>query len=69
VKVERCADHPRAGTERLAAAMVAFAQPTAPRSVASPVPFTKEMTMRGALLWFLGIPIPIIIALYLFGVL
>ncbi len=25
--------------------------------------------MRGILLWFLGIPIPIIILLYLFGVL
>jgi hypothetical protein len=27
-----------------------------------------EATMRGALLWFLGIPIPVIILLYLFHV-
>ncbi len=29
----------------------------------------KEVAMRGALLWLIGIPIPIIILLYLFGVL
>jgi hypothetical protein len=29
----------------------------------------KEDAMRGALLWLVGIPIPIIILLYLFGVL
>jgi len=28
----------------------------------------KEAIMRGALLWFLGIPIPIIILLYVFHV-
>ena len=28
----------------------------------------KEITMRGALLWLIGIPIPIIILLYLFNV-
>jgi hypothetical protein len=28
-----------------------------------------EVAMRGGLLWLLGIPIPIIILLYLFGVL
>lgn len=28
----------------------------------------KETFMRGILLWLLGIPIPIIILLYLFGV-
>lgn len=28
----------------------------------------KEKTMRGGLLWLLGIPIPIIILLYLFHV-
>lgn len=34
------------------------------------VPHTrKERTMRGILLWLLGIPIPVIILLYLFGVL
>ncbi|MGB3022741.1 MAG: hypothetical protein WBB50_11535 [Methyloceanibacter sp.] len=30
---------------------------------------TKERTMRGILLWLIGIPIPIIILLWLFGVL
>jgi hypothetical protein len=30
---------------------------------------TKEPTMRGILLWLIGIPIPIIILLWLFGVL
>jgi hypothetical protein len=35
--------------------------------VAHPDP--KETDMRGALLWLLGIPIPIIILLYLFNVL
>jgi hypothetical protein len=29
----------------------------------------KERTMRGVLLWLIGIPIPIIILLWLFGVL
>jgi hypothetical protein len=29
---------------------------------------TKETEMRGALLWLVGIPIPIIILLYLFHV-
>jgi len=29
----------------------------------------EEISMRGILLWLLGIPIPIIILLYLFGVL
>ena len=29
----------------------------------------KERTMRGILLWLIGIPIPIIILLWLFGVL
>jgi hypothetical protein len=29
----------------------------------------KEKNMRGPLLWLIGIPIPVIIALYLFGVL
>ncbi len=28
-----------------------------------------EAIMRGALLWLVGLPIPIIIALYLFGIL
>jgi hypothetical protein len=28
----------------------------------------KETTIRGILLWLIGIPIPIIILLYLFGV-
>lgn len=28
----------------------------------------RSFPMRGILLWFLGIPIPIIILLYLFGV-
>jgi hypothetical protein len=28
----------------------------------------KELTMRGVLLWLVGIPIPIIILLYLFHV-
>jgi hypothetical protein len=28
-----------------------------------------EVAMRGGLLWLLGIPIPVIILLYLFGVL
>jgi hypothetical protein len=37
------------------------------RSFASPI--TKEPTMRGILLWLIGIPIPIIILLWLFGVL
>jgi hypothetical protein len=31
-------------------------------------PTSGEDTMKGILLWLLGIPIPIIIALYLFGV-
>lgn len=31
--------------------------------------YRKERTMRGILLWLLGIPIPVIILLYLFGVL
>jgi hypothetical protein len=29
---------------------------------------TEDLDMRGALLWLIGIPIPIIILLYLFGV-
>jgi hypothetical protein len=29
----------------------------------------EDSTMRGIFLWLLGIPIPVIIALYLFGVL
>jgi hypothetical protein len=29
----------------------------------------RETTMRGILLWLIGLPIPIIILLYLFGVL
>jgi len=29
----------------------------------------KEKAMRGILLWLIGLPIPIIILLYLFGVL
>ena len=29
----------------------------------------KEFEMKGILLWFVGLPIPIIILLYLFGVL
>jgi hypothetical protein len=29
----------------------------------------QEITMRGILLWLIGIPIPIIILLYLFNVL
>jgi hypothetical protein len=29
----------------------------------------EEKIMRGPLLWLIGIPIPVIIALYLFGVL
>lgn len=32
------------------------------------LPRTEETIMRGILLWLLGIPIPIIILLYLFGV-
>ncbi|WP_322891598.1 MULTISPECIES: hypothetical protein [unclassified Yoonia] len=31
--------------------------------------FTRGTTMRGILLWFIGLPIPVIILLYLFGVL
>lgn len=30
---------------------------------------TESVLMRGILLWLLGIPIPVIILLYLFGVL
>jgi hypothetical protein len=30
---------------------------------------TEDCTMRGVLLWLIGIPIPIIILLYLFNVL
>lgn len=30
--------------------------------------WSEELIMKGAALWFLGIPIPIIILLYLFGV-
>ena len=33
-----------------------------------PLSNMKEITMRGALLWLIGIPIPIIILLYLFNV-
>ena len=33
-----------------------------------PVSNKKGITMRGALLWLIGIPIPIIILLYLFNV-
>ncbi|MBX6742621.1 MAG: hypothetical protein IRY87_11330 [Acetobacteraceae bacterium] len=33
-----------------------------------PVGNQREVTMRGILLWLLGIPIPIIILLYLFHV-
>jgi hypothetical protein len=33
------------------------------------IPGKMEVPMRGILLWLLGIPIPIIILLYLFGVL
>jgi len=29
---------------------------------------TEDKTVRGILLWLIGIPIPIIILLYLFGV-
>jgi len=29
---------------------------------------TEDQTVRGILLWLIGIPIPIIILLYLFGV-
>jgi len=29
---------------------------------------TEDLDMRGVLLWLIGIPIPIIILLYLFGV-
>lgn len=35
----------------------------------SPGPPPKEKTMRSILLWLLGIPIPIIILLLIFGVL
>jgi hypothetical protein len=31
-------------------------------------PDTEDLTMRGVLLWLIGIPIPIIILLYLFGI-
>ena len=37
--------------------------------VAPPELTTKEQIMRGVLLWLIGIPIPIIILLWLFGVL
>jgi hypothetical protein len=30
---------------------------------------TEDWTMRGVLLWLIGIPIPVIILLWLFGVL
>lgn len=31
-------------------------------------PTSEDLNMRGVLLWLIGIPIPIIILLYLFGV-
>jgi hypothetical protein len=45
-----------------------------PRTRAGPSPFEpmarkqEESPMKGILLWLVGIPIPIIILLYLFGV-
>jgi hypothetical protein len=42
------------------------ARGTARRS--EPVSTQRKVTMRGILLWLLGIPIPIIILLYLFHV-
>lgn len=44
-------------------------QPAMLQGVYALVPSTQEAIMRGALLWLVGIPIPVIIALYLFGVL
>ena len=38
------------------------------RAVITPPRHGKDWTMRGALLWLVGIPIPIIILLYLFHV-
>ena len=34
-----------------------------------PTPYPRSPVMRGILLWLVGIPIPIIILLYLFNVL
>jgi hypothetical protein len=41
------------------------------RPTSGPLEITKTtggLTMKGAMLWLLGIPIPVIIALYLFHV-
>jgi hypothetical protein len=40
-------------------------------AISAPTLFTpiRETTMRGIFLWLIGIPIPIIILLYLFNVL
>ncbi|WPB86490.1 hypothetical protein [Sediminicoccus rosea] len=43
-------------------------QPRAARRVPAAVQPRRDF-MRGALLWLIGIPIPVIIALWLFGVL
>jgi hypothetical protein len=45
-------------------------EPLSPLGVHCPDAFApiRETTMRGILLWLIGIPIPIIILLYLFGV-
>jgi len=43
-------------------------RPTLPRCAYNIKPDQEDFTMRGGLLWLLGIPIPIIILLYLFHV-
>jgi hypothetical protein len=44
-----------------------FAQePATPCCVSSSYPFEEEMMGRGILLWLLGVPIPVIILLWLF---
>jgi hypothetical protein len=49
--------------QRRAAAFNLRSSPWRPRAG------TQETDMRGLLLWLVGIPLPIIILLYLFGVL
>jgi len=46
---------------------IVFAQEPATRcGVSSSYPFEEEMMGRGILLWLLGVPIPVIILLWLF---
>jgi hypothetical protein len=44
------------------------AQPDRSRRRCPPIAPSKETAMRGILLWLLGLPIPIIILLYVFHV-